>query len=186
MTKKIDIVLDTSIFVNPAGRYCFGQTTPAALSSFIEIIDKKPEINCYMAPSVRDELNKFLEEKIPVEKTVKIKNQPPSSYTTPVPALFIYEFIEEMRNRINKGLRIAEKYSRQKHENDDFIKTLRDEYRAALREGFLDSKEDFDSVLLAKELGAYLATCDQGLVKWAQKLGIPCLTAEELKALITS
>jgi RNA ligase partner protein len=186
MEKKINIVLDTSIFVNPDGRYHFGQTTAQALTAFINIIETKPNITCYMPPSTMEELSKFIEETIPENKMILIKKQPPASYVTTVPALFVYEFIDEMRARINKGLRIAEKYARKNHENDDFVKTLRDEYRGALREGFLDSKEDFDSILLAKELDAYIATCDQGLVKWAQKLGIPCLIPQELKALIIS
>ena len=88
-----------------------------------------------------------------------------------------------MRARINKGLRIAEKYSRLNN-NEESIKNLRREYRVALREGVIDSKEDFDLILLAKELDAYLATSDQGLVTWARKLGINCIGAEELKELI--
>ena len=106
--------------------------------------------------------------------------------------MFVYEFIEEMRLRINKGLRIAEKYSRKSLHNaagtkskrspdETLIKTLRQEYRVALREGVLDSKQDFDLLLLAKELNAYLATIDGGLIHWAQKIGICCITAEELK-----
>jgi hypothetical protein len=184
MKKKSSIVLDTSIFVNPDSRHHFGKNPSQALAAFIDIVKDKPEISCYMPPSVCQELTKFIEEKIPTEKMLVIKNQAPASYTTAMPALFIYEFIEEMRGRINKGLRIAEKYARKNHEGDGFVKQLRDEYRGALREGFLDSKEDFDLILLAKELEAYLSTSDQGLVKWAQKLGIPCLTPEELKALV--
>ena len=137
-----------------------------------------------MPPSVFAELSNFLEERLPAAKTALIKKQPPASYQTGVPALFVYEFIEEMRSRINKGLRIAEKYSRKNGSGESAVAALRAEYRVALREGIVDSKEDFDMILLAKQLDATIATSDQGLVKWAEKLGIPAITPEELKHLI--
>jgi predicted DNA-binding protein (UPF0278 family) len=54
----------------------------------------------------------------------------------------------------------------------------------ALREGIIDSKEDVYLILLAKELNGLLATSDNGLIKWAQKLGIHCIAAQELKKLL--
>ncbi|MCK4519600.1 MAG: RNA ligase partner protein [Candidatus Omnitrophica bacterium] len=189
------IILDTSIFVNPDSRTYFGNTVSKAFCNFLDLIKDKKHINCYIPPSIYEELTKFIEKLPPVEKTILINKKPPSSYQTPVSAMLVYEFIEEMRLRINKGLRIAEKYTRKglaapmptrNERNEELIKSLRQEYRAALREGIIDSKEDFDLVLLAKELNAYLATSDQGLVKWAQKLGIPCLNAQELKEIVTT
>ena len=123
-----------------------------------------------------------------------------SSKVSSIPSLFFYEFIEEFRIRINKGLRIAEKYARKdfkkcweahtkaegdlRREYEEIIKKLREEYSIALREGIVDSKEDIDLLLLAKELDALLATSDNGLIKWAQKLGVHCIGAEELKKLV--
>ena len=194
MRKHLDIILDTSIFVNPDSRTCFGNTPKEAFSNFLDQLTDKKQINCYIPPSVYEELAKFIDKFPPTQKTILVNKKPPSSYQTPVPAMLVYEFIEEMRLRINKGLRIAEKYTRKglvspvptsKERNEDLIKKLREEYRTALREGVIDSKEDFDLVLLAKELNAYLATSDLGLVKWAGKLGIICITAQELKELIT-
>lgn len=195
MKKLNAIVLDTSIFVNPDSRFLFGQTPREALNAFLEAIADKKDIACYIPPSVYEELNKFIEHPIAANRAVLINKKPPSSYEVPVPAMLVYEFIEEMRMRINKGLRIAEKYGRKEikqttagqsnREHDEtLIKNLREEYRTALREGILDSKEDFDLILLAKELNAYLATTDCGLIKWAQKLGICCITPKELKEMI--
>ncbi len=194
MKKSLHIILDTSIFVNPDSRTYFGNTPGEALSNFLDQLKDKKQINCYIPPSVYEELAKFIDKLPPTQKTILINKKPPSSYQTPVPAMLVYEFIEEMRLRINKGLRIAEKYTRKglnnpvptkEARNEDLVKKLREEYRTALREGVIDSKEDFDLVLLAKELNAYLATSDLGLVTWARKLGITCITAQELKELIT-
>ncbi len=202
MKKTLHIILDTSVFVNPDSRTYFGNTPKEAFSNFLDQLKDKKHINCYIPPSVYEELAKFIEKMPPAKKIVLINKKPPSSYQTPIPAMLVYEFIEEIRLRINKGLRIAEKYTRKglsapvgeaiplgipakKERNEELIKNLRQEYRIALREGIIDSKEDFDLVLLAKEINAYLATSDLGLVKWAQKLGITCISAQELKELIT-
>jgi len=191
--KQTKIVLDTSIFVNPDSRCYFGTSPRKALNEFLDIVEDKKHISCYMPPSVYEELLSFIEKLPPTKKTLIINKKPPASYEASVPAILVYEFIEEMRARINKGLRIAEKYSRRglnavasddKRKDEDLVKSLRQEYRVALREGVIDSKCDFDLILLAKELGAHLATADQGLIIWAQKLGIPCISAEELKEII--
>ena len=187
MKRKYTVILDTSIFVNPDSRHLFGRNPDEALLNFLDKIKGKKHISCYMPPSVYEELSKFLEKPPTPQKSVLIRKKPPASYQTPIPSLFIYEFIEEMRKRINKGLRITEKYARRqiKKENEqEIIKSAREEYRVALREGMLDSKEDFDLLLLAKEKKAFLATSDQGLISWAHKLGIKCLSAEELSEVI--
>lgn len=185
MKKPIKIVIDTSIFVNPDSRYFFGKTPDLAFINFLNGIEGKNHLTCYIPPSVYEELIKFMEKPLPVQKTVLINKKPPASYKSPIPALFLYEFIEEMRYRTNKGLRIAEKYAHAEFK-DSTLKTLREEYRTALREGILDSKEDFDLILLAYELDACLATSDNGLIKWAQKLGISYLSAEELKQIVNA
>jgi len=194
MKNKVKIVLDTSIFVNPSSRKFFGKNPAEALCNFLDIVKNKKEINCYIPPSVYEELMKFTETTSPIKNSILIDKRPPSSYQSSVPAMLVYDFIEEMRARINKGLRITEKYARRvlkspasddRKKEEDIIKTLRQEYRTALREGIIDSKEDFDLILLAKEIDAYLATSDKGLVKWAAKLGINCIDAPELKEMIT-
>lgn len=186
--KEQKVILDTSIFVNPQARYCFGNSPYDCLENFLDMLAKNKDIISYIPPSVWEELMKFTEKTPPPTKTKVLIKQAPASYQLSLPALFIYELIEETRARTNKGLRIAEKYARQdlsQEAEDTVIKRLRDEYRVALREGIIDSKEDCDLLLLALELKASIATADNGLIKWAQKLGIPCLSSEELKVLVT-
>lgn len=188
MTKaKIKIVLDTNIFVNPDSRYLFGNSPKEALNSFLEYLKAKDGISCFMPPSIYEELAKFIGHGNISRKAVLINKKPPSRYELKIPALMFYEFVEEMRNRINKGLRVAEKHVRKtvSSENEqDNIKSLREDYRIALREGIVDSRQDCDLLLLAKELDAYLATSDNGLILWAEKLGINCITALELKTFL--
>jgi len=99
-----------------------------------------------------------------------------------------YELVEEMRIRINKGLRVAEDAVRSVTQKgmDETIKDLRKKYREALREGIIDSKEDVDLIFLSLELKATLVTGDQGLIKWADKLGIEWIVPEKFKDFLLS
>ena len=47
--------------------------------------------------------------------------------------------------------------------------------RHHLRENFIDSVEDLDTILLARQLDAQLVTGDEGMLQWANKLGIAIL-----------
>ncbi len=188
MKKKTKIVIDTNIFINPLSYRYFGKTPEEAINEFLDRIDKNQNVVCYMPPSVYEELKYFLDIKKVSKKILLIQRKPPSKYQVPIPAIFLYEFIEDIRNRVNKGLRVAEKYTRKalkEKTEESLIKNLRNEYRIALREGIIDSKEDFDLLLLTKELKGVLATCDKGLIKWAYKLGIGCISPQELKEIIT-
>ena len=188
--KKERVVLDTSIFVNPVSKDSFGRKPTSAFCNFLKMVEKIKNFNFYMPPSVFDELMKFVDrEKIPARLLVLIHKKPPSKYELQVPAFFLYELVEDARRRIDKGLRIAERSARDslgKEKVDDIIKKLRHDYRLALRVGTLDSKEDIDLILLAKELKAALVSIDNGVIKWAHKLGIRCIEAKDLKTLIRS
>lgn len=182
-----NIVLDTNIFINPDSRSHFGKTPEDALNNFLEKLQTRSDISCYIPPTIYEELVKFVDVKKISKKFTLVIKKPPSKYEIPIPAILLYEFIEEIRARINKGLRVAEKHSRRGLKSsgeEEIIKNLRNEYRIALREGIIDSKEDFDLILLAKELDAFLATSDKGLIKWSHKLGITCLSGEELKEIV--
>ncbi|MCM8786666.1 MAG: RNA ligase partner protein [Candidatus Omnitrophica bacterium] len=183
----IKIVLDTNIFINPASYKFFGETANSAFNNFLNLISIKKNISCYMPPSVYKEFLKFLGDDLNYKNTPFINKKPPSSYQLSLSAILFYEFIEQMRIRINKGLRIAEKYARKGSQGiseEQLIKSLREEYRIGTREGIIDSKEDFDLILLAKELEALLATSDEGLIIWAHKLGINCIDAYQLKEIL--
>ncbi|MBN2120429.1 MAG: RNA ligase partner protein [Candidatus Omnitrophica bacterium] len=184
------IVADTSIFINPDSLKAFGQNPQDALISFIEKT-RKQGILVYMPPSIMEELLKFLDHKhIPKDILSYIRKKPPKKYEIFTPSLFLYELVEEVRIRINKGLRIAEKYTRLGLSGDkseeELIKKIRDEFRVALREGIIDSKQDIDFLILAKELEAPILTSDQGLIKWADKLGIEALDLEEIREVLST
>lgn len=59
------------------------------------------------------------------------------------------------------------------------VKRVREQYRAVLRSGIVDSVEDLDVVLLAKEIGGSILSADQGIVNMAEQLSIEVFTAAE-------
>ncbi|MCE5195127.1 MAG: RNA ligase partner protein [Nitrospiraceae bacterium] len=188
-SKRSTVVLDTSLFVNPEVRDSFGKTPTEALENFLSIAAQVPTLEFYMPPSIFEELLNFIEpEKISGDLLVLLHQKPPKKYELTCPAFLLYELIEDIRERINKGLRVAEKAVRgaAKSGEEEVVKDLRRKYREALREGIIDSKEDVDLILLARELDALLVTADQGLIKWAEKFGIRWLISAKFKEYMLS
>ena len=186
MENTLKVILDANIFVNPDSHRFFGRSPKEALTNFMEKAVLHPEITLFIPPSVFDELAMFIENIDDCEKPAVIVKKPPAKYDIPLSSLLLYEFVDEIRARVNKGMRIAEKYARKSAETKDIetvIKSLRAEYREALREGIIDSSEDFDLILLAKEIQGTIATSDTGLIKWAHKFGLRCLSPKDLKKL---
>lgn len=179
------LVLDTSVFVNPDVRAALGPTPTEALREFASLASRAEGLSFHMPSSVFEELMNFISrDNIPAESLLYLRQQSPSKHTLTTPAYILYELVEEMRERVNKGMRIAEKVARasaQSGSADEPIKDFRKKYRDALREGIIDSSEDVDLILLALELKATLVTADQGAIKWADKLGVKWLLPERFR-----
>ncbi|MBI4682105.1 MAG: RNA ligase partner protein [Nitrospirae bacterium] len=187
--KKDKVVLDTSLFVNPEVRNDFGDSPTEAIKGFLAIAEQIPSLEFYMPSSIFRELLNFVDQrKIPGRFLAILNQKSPSKHELTCPAFFLYELIEDIRDRINKGLRIAEKAVRNagKADEQEVIQGMRKSYREALREGIIDSKEDVDLILLAKELDALLVTVDQGAITWAEKLGIRWLLPSKFKDYLMS
>lgn len=186
---KDRVVLDTSLFVNPEVREDFGDSPTEAIKGFLAIAEHTPALEFYMPSSIFKELLNFVDQrKIPGHFLAVIKQKSPSKHELSCPAFLLYELIEDIRDRINRGLRIAERAVRNVGKSDEraIIQSMRKNYREALREGIIDSKEDVDLILLAKELDALLVTVDHGAITWAEKLGIRWLLPNKFKDYLLS
>jgi RNA ligase partner protein len=185
---KEKVVLDTSLFVNPDVRTSLGRTPTEALETFLFMAAQIHILEFYMPPSTFQELLNFIEkDRITGDLLLFLHQKPPKKHELKCPAYLLYELIEDMRDRVNRGLRVAESAVRstEKKQIDEIIQDMRKKYREALREGIIDSKEDVDLLLLAMELDALLVTADQGLIKWAEKLGIKWLIPEKFGEYLT-
>jgi hypothetical protein len=173
------IVIDTSIFSNPVTRNEFGEETSSAIERFIEI-SAKAGLEIFIPTSIFRELSNFASEEsmTGLRKVSVIRG--PDLLSMKFPAVIFHTFISDIRERINKGLRIAEE-AIESSKTADNIRRIRNEYRAAMRSGIIDSVEDLDVVLLAKEIGGAVISADEGIAKMADSLGIEVFSAKDFK-----
>jgi RNA ligase partner protein len=211
-------VLDTSLFITEEIRRD-GESLEAAVLRLLAVVATarlELNISCYMPPSIHAELGDMLREREVDDEVFSrldtwVVRKSPDRYGVTIPANIVYEFIDEMSDRVDRGLRVSEEAIReveqldpaQLHsdpesdepseymtEADRVLSDLRDKYRSALRQGVLDSREDFDLLILARELEAGVVTEDRGIISWADEFGLryvrggqfPTLLEEYLRA----
>ena len=207
-------VLDTSLFITEEIRDDEESLEDAVLRLLDLIATARLELNisCYVPPSIHDELATMLRERDVGDEVFSrldtwVVRKSPDRYGVTIPADIVYEFIDEMSDRVDRGLRVSEEAIREVEqldpeeltadgdeqymtEADRVLSDMRDKYRRALRQGVLDSREDFDLLVLARELDAGVVTEDRGVISWADKFGLryvrggqfPTLLEEYLRA----
>lgn len=183
------LVLDTSLFTNPDIRSAFGPSPTEALVAFLATARRlRGVLEFFMPPSIHAELTHFIDETaVPADIELLIQRKPPNKFELTVPAFLLYELIEDVRRRVDKGLRVAEEAARGSSTGEpERIASLRRKYREALREGIIDSTEDVELILLAKELGGIVVSADRGVMTWAEKLGLRWIDPTRLKGVLDS
>jgi RNA ligase partner protein len=203
---KQRFVLDTSLFLTPEIRGEDESIEETCLRLLDAIAEARLEhgISCYMPPSIYDELTTMLRDRDVSDETIQKLNtwvitKSPAHHEVMIPAQMVYEFVDEMSERVNRGLRVSENAVRKAEEQrgeavddhdhmtqvDRVVSELRDEYRDALRQGVLDSREDFDLLILARELEAGVVTEDQGIINWAEDFGLRYLYGRDFPTLLS-
>lgn len=211
-------VLDTSLFITEEIREGDESVDEAVLRLLHLIATARLELNmsCYVPPSIHDELATMLRDRGVSDEVFSrldtwVIRKSPDRYGVTIPANIVYEFIDEMSDRVDRGLRVSEEALREVEqldpaqlssdsngdgreefmtEADRILSEMRDKYRRALRQGVLDSREDFDLLVLARELDAGVVTEDRGIISWADEFGLryvrggqfPTLLEEYLRA----
>ncbi len=202
---KQRFVLDTSLFLTEEIRRD-DESLDEAMDRLLELIAAarlELDISCHMPPSIHEELTRMLDDR-PVSESTRSKlntwvvRKHPDRYAVSIPADVVYRFVDEMSDRVDRGLRVSEEAVRRaetaadelagehphKTEVDAVISNLRDRYRRALRQGVLDSREDFDLLILARELEAGVVTEDTGIIAWTEDFGLRYLHGAEFPALL--
>jgi len=189
---KQRFILDTCTFTN------VGKTKAEIdknIKKLINLLSKAKEhnISCYTPPTVWKELKGMLQRKKLSDRMINkldawLIQKAPNRVELKVPAEFLYEYVSDVRIRFNKGLREAEKalleVEKGKQTCAATIKKLRNNYKTAIRKGMVDSIEDLDLLLLAKELNAALVSKDKGIKLWARKWGIRYIKADSFQKLL--
>jgi RNA ligase partner protein len=201
MTAPRVLVLDTSLFVNPASSTAFGGSPTDAFTGFLRIAARLDGVDFLMPPSVYTELMHFAEEpKIPKDLLVRVRQQAPKKNETKVPGIFIHKLVDQMRDRTDRALRLAERTVRDAlmetpppaaapgdkgpRADAEWISRLRESYRRIAREGMLDSAADADLLLLSYETGGTLVSADLGVMAWAAELGVETLPYDQFPAFL--
>jgi len=207
-------VLDTSLFITEEIRR-EGESLEATVSRLLDLVATarlELNISCYVPPSIHDELVAMLRDRGVDDEVLSrldtwVVRKSPDRYGVTIPANIVYDFIDEMSDRVDRGLRVSEEALREVEQlgpddmtiddpneymtaADRVLSNMRDKYRQALRQGVLDSREDFDLLVLARELDAGVVTEDRGIVSWADEFGLryvrggqfPTLLEEYLRA----
>ncbi len=195
--KKL-LILDTSLFVNPDSARFFGSDPTTAFTKFLEMGQTTPDLEFLMPPSIYTELMHFAEEaKVPKKLLMSIHKKPPKKHEVKIPGVFLYALVEDMRDRVDRGLRLSERVVRESIQmtppspaapgqqgprpDAEVIGRLRESYRRIMREGMLDSKADVDLILLAYETGGTLVSADLGVLAWAENFGVSILSHDHLR-----
>ncbi len=202
---KQRFVLDTSLFITEEIRRDDESIEDAILRLLELIADARLTlgISCYVPPTIHDELTTILADRDVSEEVYTTLNtwvirKHPDRYAVSIPANVVYTFVDEMSDRVDRGLRVSEEAVRRAertadepladHEHktttDVVISDLREKYRRAMRRGVLDSREDFDLLILARELDAGIVTEDTGIIDWTEDFGLRYLRGREFPDLL--
>jgi len=210
-------VLDTSLFITEGIRR-EGESVEGAVLRLLDLIaTARLELNvsCYVPPSIHDELATMLRDRDVSDEVFSkldtwVIRKSPDRYGVQIPADIVYQFVDEMSDRVDRGLRVSEEAVREVEgldpetlagggddgdrgdgggseymtEADRVVSDLRDKYRRALRRGVLDSREDFDLLVLARELEAGVVTEDRGIISWADQFGLRYVRGRQFPTLL--
>lgn len=203
MVTRQRFVLDTTALTGVHAREEVGAGVKEICEGMSRIIDLvaqariKLDISCHIPfPTVYNEIRDYINryacgEGVLVKVDTWLVKKTPNRYEVKIPSEVLYEYVSNMRERMNKGMKVAEDFiweaatesivlstkgeSREKIEREIVGKTIRDfreKYRDALRFGILDSSPDIDVLLLAKEMDAGVVASDEGIRMWAERLGL--------------
>ena len=208
-------VLDTSAVSDPRLRGVLGAGGfDDAVRGLAELIARARVfygVEIYMPPSVYEEARRFLlANRVTLQSfemlATWITVKPPTRHEIRVPAQVLREIVDVYRQRITRGLRVAEEHVRRAFEAGArlgeaadqqarrerlgaIVRGLREKFRESTRHGIVDSIEDIDAVLLAYELHGVLVTNDEGVKRLAEALGVvvldPVRFVNTLKALLS-
>ncbi len=197
MAYRQRFVFDTTAFTNAVQAKKSAESVRFAekLIGLVAEARMKLNISCYIPyPTVHAELVSALERRDASKELLTkvdtwLVKKTPDRLEVKIPGAILYEYISDVRERINKGLRVAEEAVESaknggKVDKGKIIHALRDKYKVALRQGILDSREDLDVLLLAKELDAAVVSADEGIRKWAERMGLRFVEARVFPGMI--
>jgi len=191
-------VLDTNFFINLQRPLKLGDNKEQVLEEFSNLtlpLVKEGKLVLYTTPDSFKELTSFFTDQTKelghLSSLLTIAS--PNSNELKISAYLFSELIAETGKRLYRGLRVAEELVKEyqsppnpQGRENPLLSALRDKYRRATREGFIDSTTDLGLIFLSQEKQATLVTSDGGLIVWARKFGCQEILPEEFVEKIRS
>lgn len=186
-------IVDTNLFFNMEASMGLGGTTADIIRNLIKAVQKadEKELEIVVPPTIVQEITSFFDspdDPLLISLLGSITVKSPGTSEQSVSASVFEQLIDDYRNRAYRAMKVAEEevistaqmfMGKEVLPHKEFQmacgKTLtkfRDRYRNATRTGTIDSKADFDLIMLAKEQNGYLVTTDEGVTYWARLLGV--------------
>ncbi len=149
------------------------------------------ELELLAPPAISDEIITFFDTPEDVvlqtiQGFMSIKS--PATSELSLPASIFESLIDDYRQRAFRGMKVAEEeianteqlfmgkevlsHKEFQMASGKLISKLRERFRTATRTGTIDSKADFDLIMLAREQDGYLVTTDEGVLEWARLIGV--------------
>ena len=140
---------------------------------------KRHLISVYMPPSVYRAIKP---DDNPKELLSFIKIKSPSRYELEINPFFFFDFVGQLRVRMNKALRSSSRIISNSREKSgrEALGILRNTYRSTMRDGMLNSQEELDLIFLSMELDAHLVSENETLMDWARTFGVKIISPEDL------
>ncbi len=186
----MNFCLDTNILFSFQKGINLGDS-PSEVADKLIIIGKSRRARFFMPPRIVEELSFLVDPNARPkinEFLAQVTVQSPTVHDQTIGVQILYDFVDEGRERTQKGLHIADEIivqtaqsylQKQEMAKIDFQKSLqpikenlRLRYRNATRTGFIDSLADLDLLFLAKESDSNLISADEGVVLWGRKMGV--------------
>lgn len=186
-------IIDTNLFFNMEGSMGLGETTADIVKNMVRAVEKatSEELEIIVPPTIVQEITSFFDspdDPLLTSLFGSLTVKSPSTSEQSVSASLFEQLIEDYRNRAYRAMKVAEEEAIHTAEmfmgkevlpQKEFqmacgkiLTKLRERYRNATRTGTIDSKADFDLIMLAKETDGYLVTTDEGVTYWARLLGV--------------
>ncbi len=186
-------IIDTNLFFNMEGSMGLGDTTADIIKTLVRAVEKAPseELEIVVPPTIVQEITSFFDSPDdPLLKSLfgSLTVKSPGTSEQSVSASIFEQLIEDYRDRAYRAMKVAEEevihtaemfMGKEVLPQKEFqmacgkiLTKLRERYRNATRTGTIDSKADFDLIMLAREMDGYLVTTDEGVTYWARLLGV--------------
>lgn len=186
-------IIDTNLFFNMEASMGLGETTADIVKNLVKAVQKAPEndLEIIVPPAIVQEITSFFDS--PDDQLLKslfgsITVKSPSTSEQSVSATIFEQLIEDYRDRAYRAMKVAEEEAintaqmfmgKEVLPQKEFqmacgkiLTKLRERFRNATRTGTIDSKADFELIMLARETDGYLVTTDEGVTYWARLLGV--------------